>query len=420
VSAIAVPEAPRKAATGLRPTLNTPDPDIDGNAQPKRHNGTESANENPPWEIEEKTRAVLADALNETHALLTRYVEFPQREQSEALTLWIAYTHWFGAGQPFGFAPYLLLTSAERQSGKTTLMELARMLVHNPLDGQDMSAALVGRLCGGRTLLLDEIDGVYTGRASGDADGATDLRTVLNAGFRHDGKYQRLNRNTMKPEEFSTYGPKMLAGIGRNVPDTVVDRSIAIRMERKAHAKSLPKLRARLVEGDATALRDRLRELAQTVALAWVDVDEFPEALDGRRQDIWEPLYALARAAGAEWLDRAIKASVTLSRSEPNLTLGQRLLRDVRSIFEAEGWPEYLSTVALIGETGDPHEYTKASGLCAVEDEAWATFSRRKPITPHKLSQMLGDYGIRSERESQGSHGYGPKGYWRTAFDRAV
>ena len=102
--------------------------------------------------------------------------------------------------------------------------------------------------------LLDEIDGVYSSRDSGDS-GSTDLRTVLNAGFKYDGKYLRLDRKSMEPQEWSVYGPKMLVGIGRNVPDTVADRSIAIRMVRKAHAARLPKLRSRLVRPVADALR---------------------------------------------------------------------------------------------------------------------------------------------------------------------
>jgi hypothetical protein len=255
----------------------------------------------------------VCEALDDIRAMLTTYIHFSKPEQADALALWIAYTHWFAAGQPFGFVPYALVTSAERQSGKSTVMELAGMLVHDPLDGQDMSAAVVGRQCGGRTLLLDEIDGVY-GTRPADDPGANDLRTILNAGFKYDGKYQRLNRQ-LKIEEFGIFGPKMLAGIGRAVPETVQDRAISIRMERKAHASRLPKLRKRLATPDADALRTRLVNAA--TVLEFVDQTDFPDELDGRRQDIWEPLYSLARLAGNDWFERAVTASVVLTKSEP-------------------------------------------------------------------------------------------------------
>ena len=356
-------------------------------------------------------------ALRDVRQLFTTYIEFVRPEQVDALTLWTAYTHWFGRGQAFSFVPYMLVTSAERQSGKSTVLELAAMLVHEPLDGQDMSAALVGRRCGGRTLLLDEIDGVYSSRDSGDDSGSTDLRTVLNAGFKYDGKYLRLDRKSMEPQEWSVYGPKMLVGIGRNVPDTVADRSIAIRMVRKAHAARLPKLRSRLVRPVADALRERLAKLAETVELAFVD--DFPEVLDGRRQDIWEPLYALARAAGGEWLDRAISASVELTKAEPSVSLGVQLLSDIRELFEQRGDPEMIATAELIGRPEDRRDGTQATGLCAIEESPWATFTRGRAVTPHKVSVLLSEFDIRPERAPAGGHTYGPKGYWRVRFAKA-
>ena len=358
----------------------------------------------------------LGTTLDELHAWLTKYIYFAKPEQPDAATLWIAYTHWFAQDQPFSFVPYLLATSAERQSGKSTLLEMAAMVVHAPLDGQDMSAALVGRTCGGRTVLLDEIDGVYSARETSDDSGATDLRTILNAGFKYDGKYMRLDRKSMEPQEWSVFGPKMLVGIGRAVPDTVQDRSIAIRMERKPHAAQLPKARARLLKPTADRLRARLVRLATDVSLDFVD--DFPDALDGRRQDVWEPLFALARVAGEAWLARATTASIELTKTEPNVTLGVQMLTDVRDMFEMHGNPEMIPTAELIGRPADPREGTIATGLCALEESPWATLTRGRPVTAFRVSLLLGEFDIRPERAPVGK-GYGPKGYWRVHFERA-
>jgi hypothetical protein len=357
----------------------------------------------------------VCEALDDIRAMLTTYIHFSKPEQADALALWIAYTHWFAAGQPFGFVPYALVTSAERQSGKSTVMELAGMLVHDPLDGQDMSAAVVGRQCGGRTLLLDEIDGVY-GTRPADDPGANDLRTILNAGFKYDGKYQRLNRQ-LKIEEFGIFGPKMLAGIGRAVPETVQDRAISIRMERKAHASRLPKLRKRLATPEADALRERLVNAA--TVLDFVDLADFPDELDGRRQDIWEPLYSLARLAGNGWLERAVTASVVLTKSEPVVSIGVHLLTDLRELFGERGDPDMIATLALIGQPADEHNGVTASGLCGFDESPWATLTRGRPITAFRLANILGEYDIKAERAPAGPHGYGPKGYWRVHFEKA-
>jgi hypothetical protein len=359
----------------------------------------------------------LSDALGDLRSLYTTYLYFARPEQADAVALWTGYTHFFGRGQPFSFVPYALVTSAERQSGKSTLMELTAMLAHAPLDGQDMSAALIARRCGGRTLLLDEIDGVYSSRDAGDDSRASELRTVLNAGFKYDGKYHRLDRKNLEPVEWSVYGPKMLAGNGRGVPDTVQDRSIAIRMERMASAVKLPKLRQRLVRPGADALRGKLAELASDVSLEFVA--DFPDALDGRRQDIWEPLFALAHAARGEWPDRAWDASIALTKAEPVISLGMQLLSDVRDVFEEEGDPEMLPTGDLIGRPEDPRQGSPATGLCALEESPWATLTRGRPITPYKVSLLLGEFDIHPERASRGGHAYGPKGYWRARFEKA-
>jgi hypothetical protein len=67
-------------------------------------------------------------------------------DQAVAVVLWVAHTHALDAAD---FTPYLAITSAEAQSGKTTLLDA----------GRTSAAALVRKLSGGRTtLLLDEVD----------------------------------------------------------------------------------------------------------------------------------------------------------------------------------------------------------------------------------------------------------------------
>lgn len=365
----------------------------------------------------------VADLLNDVRSFFTRYIHFSYPEQADALALWAVYTHCFGQGQPFRWVPYMLITSAEYMSGKSTILDLSNKVVYKPLIAEDMSPALVGRLAGGRTLLLDEIDGIYKGRPT-DGDGkAMDLRSILNGGFGHLGTYARLEQTkggSFEPRFWSTFGPKMLAGIGRTVPDTVKSRSIRLRVERMAPGTMVEKARDRFVELISAPLVERIEAIAEKIG-ELPFIDEMPDVLGSRDQDIWEPLIALADQAAGEWPATVRAAAVKLSESEPYMSNGVRLLSDIRAIFESTGWPVHLPTKDIIGRPEDPdtrfgHD---ASGLCAVEDFAWGEWRGGKPITSTSLAKLLSEFDIASSREHVGRDDYGPAGYALAAFSDA-
>jgi hypothetical protein len=71
----------------------------------------------------------LADYLDALEAFLRRFVIFRSDAQVTAIALWIAHTHAFEASDA---TPYLAVTSAERRSGKTRLLESLALLVATP------------------------------------------------------------------------------------------------------------------------------------------------------------------------------------------------------------------------------------------------------------------------------------------------
>ena len=77
--------------------------------------------------------------------------------QARAAVLWVAHTHAFEVAD---CTPYLAITSAEKQSGKTRLLEVLELLVDSPwLTGRVSAAVLIRKVdkeC--PTLLLDETD----------------------------------------------------------------------------------------------------------------------------------------------------------------------------------------------------------------------------------------------------------------------
>ncbi|HEY5011432.1 MAG TPA: hypothetical protein VIK61_01845, partial [Acidimicrobiia bacterium] len=180
--------------------------------------------------------------LDDLRSFLCRFVAFPEPEQADAVTLWIAHTWAFEAAEA---TPRLSIQSAEKQSGKTRLLELLDLLVRSSLSVASISAAAMFRLIadGPTTLLIDEADTIFDGRGSG----AEDLRGVLNAGYRRGGGVMRAAGKGTGVQRFSVFAPVALAGIGR-LPDTVQDRSIVIRLKRRGITESVEKLRRREVE----------------------------------------------------------------------------------------------------------------------------------------------------------------------------
>jgi hypothetical protein len=84
----------------------------------------------------------LAHVLDNIEKELLRYVSFPNRYMAPAIALWVAHTHVF---EQFDSTGRLLIRSAEKQSGKTRLLEVMEYLVANPMRVTSPSAAVLYR-----------------------------------------------------------------------------------------------------------------------------------------------------------------------------------------------------------------------------------------------------------------------------------
>jgi hypothetical protein len=151
-----------------------------------------------------------ARLVNDLRTFLCRFVAFTEPEQADAIALWIAHTH---AVDAFDCTPRLSIQSAEKRSGKTRLMDLCGLLVRNPVSTASITSASLFRLVGAGpvTLLVDEIDTVFSARGTG----AEDLRGLLNAGYLRGGSVTRAARRGGGVEHFSVFCPVALAGIGQ-------------------------------------------------------------------------------------------------------------------------------------------------------------------------------------------------------------
>jgi len=340
--------------------------------------------------------AVLADV----HAAYTRYVIFPSAEAADAVTLYTAATH---AQTSWEHASRLVVKSPIKRCGKTRLQEVARELVHNPLPTTNISPAALARSISEDnppTLILDEADTVW-GKKDQRSEGAEDLRGILNAGHSRGWPYVRWDASSRKRELCPTFAMAIIGGIG-DMPDTIEDRAVVLSMRRRAPGEHVTPWRTRRVVPQLRALRDRLHDwvTAQCDALAEAEPDLPAE---DRAADVWEPLAAIADAAGGDWPRRARKACQALASEEDSRdgTAGERLLADLQDIF---GGASFLYSATL------------TAALAKIEEAPWAEWRRtgmgREPINARGLADLLRAWRIKSRNGREDGTGNVAKGYY--------
>lgn len=321
-----------------------------------------------------------AEVLDDVHYFLNRFVAFPEWYHGVAVTLWIAHTY---AIEAFENTPRLAALSPEPGSGKTRLMELLEALVVRAVLSVNSSVAYIFRKisdeAGKPTLLIDEVDAIFSNRAG---DGNEDLRGLLNSGYRRGATVGRASPRLKEIvlEEFPSFCAVALAGLN-TLPDTLMTRSVIVPMKRRPSNVKLEPFRRRTNGVEADELRERLAEFIAGVfnrlENSWPDL---PAGVEDRNADIWEPLLAVADAAGGEWPKNARLAAVAMideANAKP-VTLGIRLLSDLREVF---GTHERLATVTIL------------EALHALETAPWGSF-RGEPIDARFLARQLEKYGV--------------------------
>ena len=199
-----------------------------------------------------------AELLDRCQCWVRRYLDvFPA--QCNVLAAWIMLTWSVDA---FDIVPYLHVTSAEKQSGKTLVLEVLNAVVNRPWFTSRVTAAVLARKVDQDkpTLLLDEMDAAM---GSGDEYMET-VRGILNSGFSRNGKVSICvgKGADLSFRDLSCFGPKAFAGIG-DIADTIADRSIVIMMRRKRDSETVKRFRDRDVRQRAKPMREALSKWAK-------------------------------------------------------------------------------------------------------------------------------------------------------------
>jgi len=328
------------------------------------------------------------------HALLDSIKVFIRRFvslsefQARTVAVWVIHTYLTHIADS---TPYLTITSAEKQSGKTRLLEVLETVVANPWSTGRVTAAVLWRKIDAEkpTLLLDESDAAF----GSEKEYAEALRGVLNTGHRQGGKASCCvgQGANFTFRDFSTFCAKAIAGIGK-LPGTVEDRAIPIRLKRAAGQERPERFRYRNVKTEAERLKGQIATWCKANASTLTDAHPaLSEELTDRQQDACEPLIAIADAAGGDWPEALRQALVRLccAAQLSDTSTGVQLLADIRQLFDARGFDRIVSA-ELVSE------------LAKIETSPWSEWSNRKPLSPTGLASLLkpfeiGPHNIRTE-----------------------
>jgi hypothetical protein len=340
------------------------------------------------------------NTLAEVERFLGRFVAYPSEHARIVHVLWIAHCHRIDAWHT---TPRLAFMSAEKESGKTRALEATELLVPGGILSISISpAALVRRVAeGGVTILYDEIDGLFGTAAREEAN--VDVRSVLNGGYRRGSKVYRCVTigKKIKVEALDAFAPVALAGL-RELPDTLASRAIIVRMRRRAPDEHVEPWRERHVKPQAESIYRRLAGWCEGIDLTHVEPDMPPGIID-RAAECWEPLLAIADAAGGLWPQRARQAAVGLITGgrDDLVSPGVELLAHIQDAFGAE---QALPTEQLLQRL---HERPESP---------WRDI-RGKPLDDRGLARRLKPFGIRSKVIRLA--GRTPRGYQAEQFHEA-
>ena len=344
-----------------------------------------------------------AELLVAVRDAFARFVILPSAAARLAVALWVLHTWAFDAAH---CTPYLAVRSATKRAAKTRLEEVLELLVRQPWRVTAASEAAMFRTIEAKrpTLLLDEVDAIFTSKS----EGTEGLRAMLNAGNRPGAAVARVvgDGANLQAVDFSVYCPKMLAGIvSAHWPDTVLDRSVVIALQRKKPSESVERLRPRKLAVETTSLRAELARWAHEHVEALREAEPvLPAKLNDRAAEGWEPLFAIAelaeRESGQPWAERARRDAVQLS--------GGRVEDDAHGVLALAAIRE------VFGDRDAVHTSPILDALNRDDELPFADYRRGDGLNDRGLAKVLKPFGIRPHKFQV--DGVEARGYKREYF----
>jgi putative DNA primase/helicase len=346
----------------------------------------------PHWEVTPAEEPVDAAKLfTALEARILLHVAMPQ-DLAFVVSLWIGQS-WIH--EHATYSPILFVTSAERDSGKTTLMGIIGFLARRSLLSVGISAAALYRSIEKwhPSFVIDEADEAFVDNP--------DLRQVVNSGWTRGQGVVRCDPDTNEPRKFSTFCPKAIAVKGKRAPDTILSRAIFVTLKRRTKDEAVAHFNH--VDDDGFArLRGQLaRWAADNGKILGLERPDPAEGFINRSASNWQLMLAIADTLGEEAGKRARKVAQQIAGITDLSSAGVALLEDIKVMFRASTL-DYLTSKAIV------------QGLTADAEKRWAEWSHGRPITEKGVAGLLHEYLISSK--TVGPKGAEAKGYRKADF----
>jgi hypothetical protein len=332
------------------------------------------------WDSAERwDEPVDGDALlQELVDVLRRYV-FMTIYQAVAVALWTVCS-WLH--EAITHCPLLFVTSAEADSGKTTLLGVLSFLVRRGMTNVEISGPALFRSIKKwqPSFVIDEADDCFSRN--------NDLRSVINSGWTRGSGVIRCNPETNEPELYSTFAPKVIAMKGRKLPDTTLSRSITIEMVRQRPDESERRQDFNHLDNETFArLRSQLVRFASDNVEALTNASpETPSGFHNRRRANWMPLLAIAELAGGQWKTAAWEAAQAIEATHDTFdpSIGVQLLAAIKDMFDEQNTDRLKSQ-------------TLRATLIEDQTGPWVAFGkdRKQAISESAIARLLKPFGIR-------------------------
>ncbi len=349
----------------------------------------------------------VAELLTEIEGVIKKHVVLNE-EEAAALAVWVLHTYTFELRDAVA---YVAIESPEKRCGKTTLISVLAAMAHKPLIASNITVGALFRaidVCR-PTLFIDEADTFLAGNGAmrGIINSGNTWRTAYvlrlarsrrssaECGGRNAelGRGPNIEHRTLNTEHrmetapeknetgltrYSCWCPKVISLIGE-VPDTIADRSIVVKMARKLTSE----ICAPLTELDTTEIRSKCARFALDATESLARCERIRgEGLNDRAADTFDPLYAIARLAGSDWEGRLHAAALFLTSAARTENTGVELLLDIASIFMQCGREKVFSR-ELVATLREGRGGMRSLAL------------RNSAIEEHGIARILRSYGIR-------------------------
>lgn len=351
---------------------------------------------------------LLAEAMGH----FTAHLNLPDPGYALVAALWSLMTYlWFDC---FDVLPYLCIKSATKRSGKTLFAEHLKAIVSNPADASGMTASVMYRtLTESRCTMISDEAEIFHG------EGATNIRTALNIGYKRGQKIMRTVGN--KVVEFETFGPKVFILIG-DIYDTLRDRSILFTMVRRPAPAptNYP-----VMEREGHAIGERLKDWAETHKLAvreaYDDLVNHPLTYfaNPRDAEIWTSLFALVRMIDPKMEEELTRVAVDLSTDKTVPAQEYNKMKDKEDEAERMQYGEMLLKQMVPLFRGQPTMYT-SDMLKALQDIPTGPWRRvfGEGLNENNMPRLLERFNLKPRYVK--IKGHVKRGYYLKDVQRAM